>query len=166
MRAHTARPSSITLIRRPMLLCALGFGAGLAPKAPGTFGTLVAIPIVILLAQGSNWLLPLVTFVFFGAGIYICSDASKYFGAHDHSSIVWDEIVGYMITLSFVPVSLETIIIGFILFRLLDILKPWPISWLDRRVDGAWGIMLDDVVAGLVANAGLQVWLLQSWIVF
>ena len=161
-----ARPSSITLIRRPMLLCALGFGAGLAPKAPGTFGTLVAIPIIVLLAQFSYWLLPLVTLIFLVAGIYICSDASKYFGVHDHSSIVWDEIVGYMITLSFVPLSFETIIIGFILFRLFDIVKPWPISWLDRRVDGAWGIMLDDVVAGLVANAGLQLLIWQSWIVF
>ena len=164
-RVHRARPSGIDLIRRPLLCCALGFGAGLAPRAPGTVGTLVAIPIVILLAQGSNWLLPLVALVFFAAGIYICSDASKYYGSHDHSSIVWDEIVGYMIALSFVAVSLETILIGFILFRLLDILKPWPISWVDRNVPGAWGIMLDDVAAGLVANAGLQLWLRQSWLV-
>lgn len=166
MRAHTGRPSCTTLIRRPILLCALGFGAGLAPKAPGTFGTLVAIPIVVVLAQSSHWLLPLVTLVFLVVGFYICSVASKYFDAHDDSSIVWDEIVGYMITLSFVPVNLETIIIGFILFRLFDILKPWPISWLDRRIQGAWGIMLDDIAAGLVANVGLQLWIWQSWIVF
>ena len=166
MRAHTERPTCTTLIRRPALLCALGFGAGLAPKAPGTFGTMVAIPFVVLLAQISNGLVPLVALVFIVAGLYICRDAGKYFGVHDHSSIVWDEIVGYMITLSFVPVNLETIIIGFILFRFFDIVKPWPISWVDRRVPGAWGVMLDDVAAGLVANAGLQLWLWQNWIVF
>ena len=165
MSAYSKLPSWDILIRNPRLMCALGFGAGLVPRAPGTFGTLVAIPIIILLANVSYWLLALTSLVFLAAGIQICKEASSYFKSHDHSSIVWDEIVGYMFTMSFAPISMQTITVGFILFRFFDILKPWPISWLDKNIHGAWGIMADDLVAGLFAAACLQVCLWQGWLI-
>ncbi|MFC1665718.1 phosphatidylglycerophosphatase A [Pseudomonadota bacterium] len=165
MSVNSVQPSWSILIRSPVLMCALGFGAGLVPKAPGTFGTLVAVPIVILLGQTTYWVLPLTALLFFAVGIPVCNQASKYYQAHDHSSIVWDELVGFMITMSFVPINLVSLVIGFVLFRIFDILKPWPISWLDKNVQGSWGIMVDDVAAGLAANVCLQLCLWQGWIV-
>jgi len=164
MQAPTVQPSFKQMLRQPALFCALGFGAGLVPKAPGTIGTLLAVPVVVLLAQLPYWVLPLVTLIFIVIGIKICGDASKYFGSHDHSSIIWDEIVGYMITLSFVPVNFQTLLLGFVLFRIFDILKPWPISWIDKRVQGGLGIMLDDVAAGLIANVVLNFLFWQNWL--
>lgn len=164
MQAQTARPSFRVIMRQPALFCALGFGAGLAPKAPGTIGTLLAVPLVILLAQTFYWLLPLVALIFFVVGIKICGNASKYFGSHDHSSIVWDEIVGFMIALSFIPVNHQTLLLGFVLFRIFDIVKPWPISWIDKRVQGGLGIMLDDVAAGLFTNGVLNLLFWQNWL--
>jgi phosphatidylglycerophosphatase A len=139
-------------LRKPHHLLAFGFGSGLAPKAPGTFGTLAAIPIYLLLQPLPLWLYLLLTLAGFIAGIWICEQTSKDLGVHDHAGIVWDEIIGYLLTMSFVPFSLWWLVIGFGLFRLFDILKPWPIGWLDRRVAGGLGIMLDDLVAGLFAG--------------
>ncbi|MCU7844808.1 MAG: phosphatidylglycerophosphatase A [Candidatus Thiodiazotropha sp. (ex Monitilora ramsayi)] len=139
-------------LRKPVHLLAFGFGSGLAPKAPGTFGTLVAIPIYLILQPLSYWLYLLLVVLGFIVGIWICDQTSKDLGVHDHGGIVWDEIIGYLITMSFVPASLWWILIGFVLFRLFDILKPWPIGWLDKRVEGGFGIMLDDLVAGLYAG--------------
>jgi len=85
------------------------------------------------------------------AGIWICQKASDATGKHDHGGIVWDEIVGYLITVFMVPFSVTALVIGFILFRLFDILKPWPVSWADKKVKGGLGIMLDDVIAGIVS---------------
>jgi len=87
--------------------------------------------------------------VFFVAGIEICNRVSRDLQTHDFSGIVWDEIVGYLITMMFLPVAWELIILGFVLFRFFDILKPWPINWLDKHISGGLGIMLDDVLAGL-----------------
>jgi len=145
--------------RHPLVFIACGFGSGASPIAPGTAGTLVAIPIYLAMSQlGLFWYL-FVTAVMFLIGIYICGRAAAHFGEHDHAAIVWDEIVGYLVTMSLMPVDWRWIIAGFIVFRLFDILKPWPISWLDRHVSGGAGIMLDDVVAGL---AGLTVLLLAQ----
>ena len=139
-------------LRKPVHLLAFGFGSGLAPKAPGTFGTMVAIPIYLVMQPLSYWLYLLLVVLGFIVGIWICDQASKDLGVHDHGGIVWDEIIGYLIAMSFVPASLWWILIGFVLFRLFDILKPWPISWLDKQVEGGFGIMLDDLVAGLYAG--------------
>ena len=144
-------PSFAELLRSPTLFLAFGFGSGLAPKAPGTFGTLAAIPLWLLLYQ-----LPLslywVVIVFSAiAGIYICGQASSKLAVHDHSGIVWDEFVGLWIALAFIEPQLTSIIVGFLLFRLFDILKPWPISWLDKQVGAGIGIMIDDIVAGFFA---------------
>ena len=148
---HSANPSFKQLLRSPTLLLAFGFGSGLSPKAPGTIGTLAAIPLWWLLAQ-----LPLSSYliiVFFSAiiGIYICGAAAKTLGVHDHGGIVWDEFVGFWIAMAALPVSWVSLLLGFVLFRLFDILKPWPISWLDKKVSGGFGIMVDDVIAGFAA---------------
>ena len=129
----------------------LGFGSGLAPKAPGTFGTLVGIPIFLLMADLPLALYLVITTVFLLIGIWSAQVYSDYLGVHDHGSIVWDEVVGFLITMTFVPVEWRWIVIGFLLFRLFDIWKPWPIRLLDERVHGGFGIMIDDVLAGVYA---------------
>lgn len=130
---------------------ALGFGAGLAPKAPGTFGTLVAIPLVALVMLLPVWSYVLVLILAYALGVYLCGSTAQDVGEHDHGAIVWDEIVGYGVTMLLIPLHWWTLLLGFVLFRLFDIVKPWPISWLDKQVHGGHGIMLDDVVAGLMA---------------
>lgn len=138
-------------LKNPVHFLALGFGSGLMPKAPGTFGTLAAIPVYLLMSELSLWIFIAITAVISVAGIYICDYTSKALGVHDHSGIVIDEIAGYLITMIAVPAEWLWILLGFILFRIFDILKPWPISWLDKKVSGGFGIMIDDVLAGIFA---------------
>lgn len=135
---------------------AFGFGSGAAPKAPGTFGTLMAIPLYLLLAQLPLWAYVVALVVSFAVGIYLCEQTSKDMGVHDHGGIVWDEFVGFWIAMTALPFHWAWILAGFVLFRLFDILKPWPISWLDKRVHGGLGIMIDDVLAGIFALIILQ----------
>lgn len=137
--------------KNPIHIVAFGFGAGASPKAPGTVGTLVAIPIYLSLSQLSLPLYLLVVFLVCVAGVYICDRCAKDLKVHDHSGIVWDEIAGYLITMIAIPNNIITVFLGFALFRLFDIWKPWPISWLDKQVKGGLGIMLDDVIAGIFA---------------
>lgn len=136
---------------------AFGLGSGAAPKAPGTFGTLAAIPFYVLLAQLPVMTYTLVIIAAFIFGVYLCEQASKDMGVHDHGGIVWDEFVGYWIAMIALPFHWAWIIAGFVLFRVFDILKPWPISWLDKRVHGGFGIMIDDVIAGIFAAVILQI---------
>lgn len=140
----------------PGHLLAFGLGSGCVPKAPGTFGTLAAVllywPLSYLpIGLYAAWLL-----ASFLIGIWLCQRASDALGVHDHGGIVWDEFVGYWITMLAAPTGWEWMVLGFVLFRVFDIAKPWPIGWLDRRVHGGFGIMLDDVIAGLFALAGVQ----------
>ena len=135
----------------PVHFLALGFGSGLAPKAPGTFGTLAAVPLFLLLAPLSSPLYLLLLIVMSVAGIYICGKAAEDAGVPDHGAIVWDEFVGFLITMFLIPISWQSILVGFLLFRLFDIFKPWPISYLDKNCHGGLGIMLDDIVAGIAA---------------
>jgi len=146
-------------LKDPIHFLALGFGSGLAPKAPGTFGTLAAIPCVLLLSSISFLSLAVIILLMSIAGIYICGKAAKDAGVHDHGAIVWDEIVGLMITMFAMPITWQSLLVGFALFRFFDILKPWPISYLDKNCTGGFGIMIDDIVAGLAA------WLLM-WFTF
>jgi phosphatidylglycerophosphatase A len=135
----------------PTGFLAFGFGSGLSPKAPGTAGTLVAmIPALTLIAL-PLWASALLVFLAFLAGIYLCGEAAKRLGVHDHGGIVWDEFVGLWLVLLMIPFGWVWWISAFALFRFFDIVKPWPIGWLDRRVHGGLGIMLDDVVAALYA---------------
>ena len=127
----------------------LGFGSGKLPYMPGTYGTVVGIPIFLLMADLSLMPYILVCVVLLILGIWASQVYSDFLGVHDHGSIVWDEVVGYLITMTATPAEWHWIILGFILFRLFDILKPWPINLLDKHVDGGVGIMMDDVLAGV-----------------
>ncbi len=144
------------LLLHPWHFFSLGFGSGLAPVAPGTFGTLMAIPLYLLCVHLSlSFYLALIVVAFI-LGVYWCHFTSKALGVHDHSGIVWDEIVGFFITMIAVPPTVLNILLGFLLFRLFDIWKPWPIKQLDEKVSGGFGIMIDDVLAGVFALACLQ----------
>ena len=147
---------SIKQLKDPVVLIAVGFGSGLAPKAPGTAGTLIAIPLYVLMQPLPLISYLLITTCLFIAGIWICTYAAEKLGVHDHPSIVFDEIVGYLITMIAAPEGWLVIVAGFVLFRFLDAVKPWPISWFDRNVSGGLGIMIDDVVAGVIAMAIIQ----------
>ncbi len=140
----------------PVQFLALGFGSGLAPKAPGTFGTLAAIPVYLLLVMLTPIHYAIMVLIMSVAGIYICGKTAADVGVHDHGAIVWDEFVGFFITMFMVPVSWQSILVGFLLFRFFDILKPWPISFIDKKMTGGLGIMFDDIVAGLFALLIMQ----------
>ena len=144
------------LLRNPVHFLSLGFGSGLAPVAPGTFGTVAALPLYWLLSSLPLFGYLLVTLLAFIVGVYLCGYTSRALGVHDHSGIVWDEIVGYLITMIAVPVDLLWMGLGFLLFRFFDIVKPWPIRWADSKLSGGFGIMLDDVLAGIFALLGLH----------
>ncbi len=152
-REHTIHVA----LKTPSGFFAFGFGSGLAPFAPGTFGTLMAIPLYLLMAP-LPWLLYLVlTAIAFVVGVFLCDRASHLLGVHDHGGIVWDEFVGLWITLFLVPNEWPWLLAGFLLFRFFDIIKPFPIKWLDKKVKGGFGIMIDDVIAGLFAWAILMI---------
>ncbi len=138
-------------LANPVQFLALGFGSGLAPKAPGTFGTLAAVPLFLLMSGLTPLTYALITLIVCISGIYICGKAARDVGVHDHGAIVWDEFAGFFITMFMIPVTWQSVVIGFILFRLFDIAKPWPISIADKRLTGGFGIMFDDVLAGLFA---------------
>lgn len=140
----------------PIHFLSLGFGSGLAPKAPGTFGTLAAVPLVMLLQGLSAWLYVAVALGAGLLGIVLCRRTAQHLGVHDHPAIVWDEIAGYLLALSFLPATWFNLAAAFVLFRLLDILKPGPIGWCDRNLHGGMGIMMDDLLAGVASAAILH----------
>jgi len=144
------------LLKRPVCFLGLGFGSGLAPKAPGTFGTVAALPIYWLIKDLPIAIYLVITLLAFIAGIWICQQSADWLGKDDPSAVVWDEIVGYLITMIAAPSGWQWIVLGFVLFRLFDIVKPWPISWADKSLHGGLGIMVDDVIAGLFAGIILQ----------
>jgi phosphatidylglycerophosphatase A len=139
-------------LRNPMHFLALGFGSGLAKFMPGTWGTVAAIPLTLWLLSSTSMMVYIgLCIVASITGIWICGITADDMGVHDDSSIVWDEVAGMMITLIAVPLHWQTVLAGFVLFRLYDILKPWPISVLDKQVHGGFGIMADDILAGVFA---------------
>ena len=144
-------------ISHPIHWFALGFGTGLVPKAPGTAGTLVAIPLILLTASLSFSLKLGILVGISLLGIYLCGKSAELLGVHDHGSIVWDEIVGFYLTALFVPVTWFWLLLGFIFFRIFDIVKPWPIKQLDAQVHGGLGIMVDDIIAGIFAGVVLYI---------
>lgn len=143
-------------MKNPVHFLAFGLGSGMAPIAPGTFGTLAAIPLWWLASRlppgGYLVVLGLVVAI----GPWLCGRTAKNLGVHDHPGIVWDEFAGFLLTMVWLPVTWGFAVAGFVLFRLFDVLKPWPIGWLDRRIPGGAGIMVDDLVAGLYAALALQ----------
>jgi len=140
----------------PVHFLAFGCGAGAARYAPGTWGTLAAIPLYYLLQEMPLfWYLGIILCLFL-LGVWLCGRTARDIGVHDHAGIVWDEIVGYLLTMTAVPTGFLWVVAGFAAFRLFDIWKPWPVRWCDRRVSGGLGIMLDDVLAAVYAWGALQ----------
>jgi phosphatidylglycerophosphatase A len=163
--APVVRPSARTVFSSPVHLVAFAFGAGLAPVAPGTFGTLVGVLLCWPLLHLSVSAYIGVIVCLFAIGCVVCGSSAQRLGVHDYGGIVFDEVVGYLITaLPLLPAAglvhdakLTGLIVAFLLFRVFDIWKPWPIRLLDRQVHGGVGIMLDDAVAGLFAALVLAV---------
>lgn len=153
MNKHHARE----IFRNPIYLLAYGFGSGLIPRGPGTAGTLVGVIVYLLLTSLSVWLYGVITVLLFALGVFVSGHTARKLGVEDPGAVNWDELVGYLVTMSAVPHHLNTpeawlwILLGFVLFRIFDIFKPWPIRWLDRNVKGGLGIMLDDVAAGVIS---------------
>jgi phosphatidylglycerophosphatase A len=156
-----ATPGAAQVFKDPVMLLAFGFGSGLSPVAPGTVGSVAALLIYFLLLQGLSPLVYLgVVLLATVIGVYLCGAASKKMGVHDHGGIVWDEFAGLWLALYAVPSGFWWPLLGFVLFRIFDVLKPFPISWLDKNVDGGLGIMVDDIIAGSFAFICLQLLLL------
>lgn len=149
-------------LQNPVHFLAFGLGSGAMARAPGTWGSLAAIPLYYLffwLPVWGYWGLVLAAFL---VGIWLCGKTADDLKVHDHGGIVWDEFVGMWIVLGYHPETFFGVLAAFLLFRFFDVLKPWPISWCDKRMPGGLGIMFDDVLAGLMAIAGLAV--LDLWL--
>lgn len=152
---HSIRPFEL-ITTQPWHAFTFGLGSGLIPYAPGTFGTLIAIPFYLILQFALfnyYWLIVLVLTLL---GFALCHTAGRQLGEHDHPAIVWDEIVGYLWAMVFIPLSWVWLVIGFVLFRGFDALKPWPVSWVDRSMKHGIGVMLDDILAALYTWLILQ----------
>ncbi|WP_058534579.1 phosphatidylglycerophosphatase A family protein [Legionella saoudiensis] len=144
----------------PIYFIAFGFGTGLMPKAPGTWGTLAAIPVYLLLMHCNPAIYLILTALAFILGVWVSDKVSKELGVHDYKGIVWDEVVGYLLTMFMAPHGFKWMLCGFILFRIFDIWKPQPIGYIDEKVKGGMGIMLDDVLAAIPAWIIMQ---LLAW---
>ena len=158
-------PDRHFLLSHPAHFLALGLGSGLAAKAPGTFGTLVAIPLFIALMAAPELVHLIVITLLFLAGIPICSRAGEALGVADSGNIVWDEIVAFMLVLEFTPLSWVWWLAAFLLFRLFDIWKPFPIRQFDARLKGGFGVMFDDLLAAIYTIASLKAlqWLIMHY---
>ncbi len=150
-----------TVMKDPVHILAFGFGTGLAPVAPGTFGSLPGILLFWLTMDFGLYVQLGVAAAITLAGIWICGESARRIGVHDHGGIVWDEIVGMYLTLLAAPVSVVGWVLAFVFFRIMDIVKPWPIRDLDHRIGGGVGIMLDDLAAALYAAVLLA---LYGWL--
>jgi len=143
-------------LSNPVHLLAFGLGAGCSPKAPGTMGTLMAVVFYLPLSRLDPGAYLAVVALISVAGVWICGRTARDLHYPDHPGIVWDEIAGFLLTMTGAPRGWGWLVAGFLLFRLFDIWKPWPVGWLDRRVHGGLGIMLDDLAAGALALGLLQ----------
>lgn len=162
MRKYVVPPIPDSIWQKPTHFIAFGFGAGALPIAPGTFGTLMAIPFYLCMH-----LLPI--YVYLGVlvivtivSMWLCQNVSKEIAVHDHQGMCLDEIVGFLVTMFAVPFKLKYIVLGFILFRLFDIWKPQPIRFLDEKIKGGVGMILDDVLAGIYSCIILHI---LSWMI-
>ena len=149
--ANDNQPSFKLLIAHPAHFMSLGFGSGLAPKAPGTFGTLVGLPLFWLISGLMFYTQLSITALLFLVGIYCCDKTGKALGVSDHGGIVWDEIVAIMLVLTFTPLQWQWWLIAFLLFRLFDIWKPYPICYFDAKLKNGFGVMFDDLLAAIYA---------------
>lgn len=147
---------------RPVVWLAEGLGLGRIPFAPGTFGTLLGLPLYFALAAVLPWPVYLAVIVAtLPLSAWVCGVGATARGEHDPSSVVWDEVVGMLVALTAAPAGWAPPLVAFIAFRAFDILKPFPVGWVDARIGGGWGVLLDDVVAGVYALVVVQI--LFAW---
>lgn len=141
------------------------FSIGRFPKAPGTVATLATIPLWYLLAQTGPIIYMIVTFLLFPLGVIAAQAYENQVQTHDSKEIVIDEVVGYLITMTWLPINWKSAVLGFIIFRILDIAKPPPIRQLDEKIPGGFGVMADDVVAGIIGSIVMQlVYTQTNWL--
>jgi len=155
------QPDRDFLFSHPAHFAALGFGAGLARKAPGTWGTLVGVPLYFLLAPLGATAYWLIAAGCLAVGVWFCGKTGHDLGVHDHGGIVWDEIAAILLVLPFAPPTWWGFVLAFALFRLFDIWKPFPIAWCDARLSGGFGVMFDDVLAAgyaVLCLIGVKSW--------
>ena len=162
MRNYIVPPIPDSVWQKPSHFIAFGFGSGAIPIAPGTFGTLIAIPFYLAICS-----LPLTAYIILVAlitvgSMWLCERVSREIDVHDHQGMCLDEIVGYLVTMIGAPHGILWIALGFIFFRIFDIWKPWPIDYTDRHVSGGFGMILDDVLAGVYSIIFLK---LLSWMI-
>ena len=160
--ANSTSPDFKLLMSHPAHFLALGAGSGLAKKAPGTYGTLVGLPLFFLIAPLQIYLQISIIFILFLVGIYCCEKTGQALGVSDHGSIVWDEIVAMMLVLTFTPIQWQWWLVAFALFRLFDIWKPVPIRQCDAKIKGGLGVMMDDILAAMYAILSLK---LLLWLI-
>lgn len=135
-------------------ILATGFGSGLSPFIPGTMGSLAAIPFWWLMTFLPMQIYSLLVLIGISIGVYLCTRTARDMGIHDHGCIVWDEFIGMWITLMSIPtMTWQWVLTGFVIFRIFDLWKPWPIYWFDQNVQGGMGIMVDDIIAGIISAA-------------
>lgn len=156
-RDYIVPPIPNSIWTNPLHFIAFGFGTGAIPIAPGTFGTIIAIPIYLFLTTYSHtfYFIFLVAFIIFS--IWISDKVSKEINIHDHQGMNIDEIVGYLVTMFRAPYGWGWILLGFVLFRFFDIVKPWPIRQVDEKLQGGFGMILDDVLAGIYSLIIIQI---------
>jgi phosphatidylglycerophosphatase A len=161
-----ANPDIKLLISHPTHFFGLGFGSGLAPKAPGTFGTIVGLPLFWLISGYSLSLQLIIIIALFIIGIYFCDKTGKALGVADHGAIVWDEIVAMTLVLAFTPPSWLSWVLAFLLFRLFDIWKPFPIRQFDAKLKNGFGVMFDDLLAAIYAIISLKIilWIITAFL--
>lgn len=157
MRDYTVPPIPESIWQKPSHFIAFGFGSGAIPVAPGTFGTLLAIPFYLALRYLPNGIYLAVVILIMLGSMWLCSKVSRELKVHDHQGMNIDEFVGYLVTMYAAPHGIKWIFIGFILFRLFDILKPQPIRYIDEKFTGGIGMVLDDVVAGIFSFLVMRV---------
>ena len=150
-------PIPKTVWSNPLHFIAFGFGSGTIPFAPGTFGTLIAIPFYLMMEPLPVWLYALITFLLTLGSIYVCDKTSRDINIEDHQGMCLDEVIGFLVTMIGAPAGWIWIAMGFVFFRLFDIVKPWPIRTIDARLTGGLGMILDDVLAGLMSCVLLQI---------
>jgi len=159
---NSQSPKITQVIKSPVLLLATWWGTGLAPRAPGTVGSLAALPFCCLcLLYLPGWAVAGMTFIVLFLGVWAAQQAGEAWGKVDHGAIVIDEVLGQFLALALPfyfldinAINFELVLVGFLLFRLFDVFKPWPVSYFDTHWKSGWGVMMDDVVAGLLAGLG------------
>ena len=152
---RVAKPS-YKVLKHPVHCLSVGFGSGLLPYAPGTWGTIAALPIYFALLHVTHTTYMLVWCFLTIASVMAAEYSAYIWQTHDHPSIVCDEIVGFLLVLAYVPKTPWSVVGAFIAFRFFDIVKPWPIAWLDQSIHGGLGIVVDDLVAALYSYITLS----------